>query len=236
MKHRIADFFFPRICPICGRRLSLTEEGICYSCLISLPRTDYANKTKRNEIKNLFELKINVEHAISFMRYMPKERSASIVKSFKYNHAEKLAITMGRIMAEEIAATAPAIFRDIDIIIPVPISRKRRKERGYNQAEKLAEGVAEIVGKPIDYSAVIRKKFIESQTRLTPTERVENIKDAFDCIHPERLNGKHLLLIDDVITTGATVLSLADTITAKTTNVTFSILSLGITGDTRHNR
>lgn len=170
------------------------------------------------------------------MRYLPGEDSTKIVKSIKYSHAKGLAHFMGRMMAEEFSQSQPNIFTGIDLIIPMPLTKSRLRKRGYNQAEELAKGITEIVSIPIDTTSVARKKFNASQTTQTHENRTENVKDAFRCAHPDSLNGKHILLLDDVITTGATVLSLADTINAACENVTFSVLSLCITGELKHNK
>ncbi|MCQ2254856.1 MAG: ComF family protein [Bacteroidaceae bacterium] len=200
-----------------------------------MPRTAYSRNTKRNEVKNLFELKIPIERAGSFMRYLPNERSASIIKNMKYSHNYGLARMMGRMMAEEFSQPNSDFFADIDVIIPAPLTKKRNTERGYNQAEELARGIVQVVDKQIDTTSVIRRIFKASQTTLSREERTKNVQDAFDCIHPEQLSGKHILLVDDVITTGATLLSLADSILEKTDNVRFSVLSLAITGDLKYN-
>lgn len=153
----------------------------------------------------------------------------------KYSHNYGLARMMGRMMAEEFSQPNSDFFADIDVIIPAPLTKKRNTERGYNQAEELARGIVQVVDKQIDTTSVIRRIFKASQTTLSREERTKNVQDAFDCIHPEQLSGKHILLVDDVITTGATLLSLADSILEKTDNVRFSVLSLAITGDLKYN-
>lgn len=231
---RITDFFFPRICHVCGGRLSLSEEEVCLGCLTCLPRTALSKNTDRNEVKNLYELKIPIKRAGAFMRYLPEEDSAKIVKSIKYHNAIALAHTMGRMMAEEFSQSSPNIFTGIDLIIPTPLTKSRQRKRGYNQAEELAKGITEVVDIPIDTTSVIRKRFNASQTTLSHDKRSENVRNAFHCVRPDSLNGKHLLLVDDVITTGATILALADSIAAECENVTFSVLSLCITGELKH--
>ena len=119
-------------------------------------------------------------------------------------------------------------FDDIDVIIPLPISTKRSWQRGYNQSNLLARGISLVTGITVDNEVVRRKTFAKSQTHLSPTERRENVKDAFQLINEERIKGKHLLLIDDVVTTGATIIACAQEL-AKAEGVRISVLSVGFT-------
>lgn len=231
---RLLDFLFPRICPICGGRLSLTEEHLCLECLMSLPRTTYSQSPDDNDVKNLFELQIPIVRAGAFMRYMPGKDSARLVGKLKYSTGKKLARFMGRMVAEEYSTARQDFFGGIDVIVPMPLSASRLRERGYNQAEEMAKGISDVTGIAVDTASTRRKHFKVSQTSLTRMEREENVKGAFECVLPERLNGKHILLLDDVITTGSTVLALADSILAKAKGVSFSVLSIGITGEMRH--
>ena len=234
--YRILDFFLPRICPICGGRLSLSEEQLCLSCLLKLPRTAYDTNTKRNEVKYFFELKIPIVRAASYMRYMPNSDSANVIKAIKYHKGKGLAKMMGRMMAEEFSVAKPNFFDGVDMIIPMPLTRKRYRKRGYNQAEELCKGIAEVTNLEINTTAVKRKYFKISQTQLARYERYANVTNAFECVSPKRLNGKHILLVDDVVTTGATLLSLADSIVDQTEGVNFSVLTLGVTGELKHIR
>ena len=182
-----------------------------------------------NKLMDKFLLKIDIKRASALMRYVPGSPNTNIVKKIKYKDGQTLAVYMGRMMAETHAPFG--FFNGIDLIIPVPLTRKRRNHRGYNQTELLAKGVSEITNIPIDNVSVVRRQWKVSQTQLNVMQRSENVKDAFDCVKPENLNGKHILLIDDVVTTGSTLLSLADSIVAKTSDVKFSILTLAITAE-----
>ncbi len=168
------------------------------------------------------------------MRYMPGKDCARLVGMIKYSGGKTLARYMGRMLAEEYSAAKQNFFEGIDVIVPMPLSTNRLRERGYNQAEEIAKGISDITGIAVDSSSTKRKRFKVSQTSLTRMEREDNVKGAFDCVLPERLNGKHVLLLDDVITTGSTVLALAGSILEKTNGVSFSVLSIGITGELKH--
>lgn len=231
LSRRILDFFFPRICPICGGRLSLSEELLCLECRVSLPRTRCHENPTDNEMKNLFELQIAIERAVAFMRYMPNAVSANLIKECKYANGKAMSNMVGRFVAKEYAATSPHLFDDVDVIVPVPLVPSRKRERGFNQSEVIARGFSSITGIPVDAQSVKRQHFHKSQTYLSDAERMENVKDAFKCVKPDRLSGKHILLLDDTITTGATIISLANAIMDETKDVKFSVLTIGIAGE-----
>lgn len=200
---------------------------------MNIPRTGFAAAPSDNDMKNMFLLQIPIERAAAFMRYMPGTDSARIVKTIKYSNGRNLAGKMGEIVAQEFLAEDKSFFEGIDVIIPTPLTIKRRRERGHNQAEEFAKGLAKETGIPMDSDSVRRVKFTVSQTALDRQERENNVKDAFRCIHPEKLKGKHILLVDDVVTTGATLLALAHSILKNTNDTTFSMLTIGIAGGLR---
>lgn len=231
IKHRILDLLFPRICPLCGGILSLTEELLCLECLLSLPRTKYHECPYDNDVKNLFELQIPVERAVSFMRYMPGTDSSKLIKATKYRSGKSMAFMFGKMVAQEYVDAGSRFFDDIDVIVPVPLTPGRKNARGFNQSEAIAKGVSAVTGISVDAKSVRRLRFLKSQTALRKDERLENVDGVFRCVAPQSLAGKHILLLDDIVTTGATLLSLADSIRQKTENVTFSVLTMGITGE-----
>ena len=124
------------------------------------------------------------------------------------------------------ASALSGLFDDIDALVPVPLARKRERERGYNQSMMLARGVSEVTGLPINNKVVRRTKFMGSQTRRGRWERNENVEDVFEVKDSHGLSGKHLLLIDDVVTTGATIIACAKEM-QKASNVKISVLALG---------
>ncbi|MCF0202214.1 MAG: ComF family protein [Bacteroidaceae bacterium] len=228
MYKRLSDFFFPRICHICGGRLSLGESHLCVECFSQLPYTAFTDY-RHNSLSDLFELQIPIRRANALVRYIPETPGANMVKSIKYHYGRKLANYMGTLMAE-----CDGMFGDVDTIVPVPLTRSRKRQRGYNQAEEIAKGIASVTGLPIDTDSVKRTRYNGSQTMLKGAERWENVRGCFKCVHPERLRGKHILLVDDVVTTGATMLSLAQSIMEEADGVSFSVFSLCITGEMRY--
>lgn len=212
----------------------MTEEEVCLKCFLELPRTAYIQRPEDNSLAGIFKLQVNIHKAVSFMRYLKNSDSSGLVKAIKYKKGVTLGRYMGRIVAEEFLTVSPVFFDDIDVIVPMPLTKARYRQRGYNQSELIAEGLSEVTGVPVDRDAVARLFFNVSQTQLTTHERRENVKRVFQCVHPERLGGKHVLLIDDVLTTGSTLLALAKSIDDVVENVSFSVLVLASAGETTH--
>jgi len=221
----VIDTVFPRFCCACGRRLMLNEETICVNCLDNLPLT-YIKGKQGNMVERMFwDDKICVRRANSFIYYEPESLYSRIFFKFKYYKQPEIAVAFGRMMAQDLAGTD--FFEGIDMIVPVPLSKERLKKRGYNQSERLAMGISEITGLHIEAEAVRRTVDNPTQTRLRESDRIENAKNIFKLARPELVSGKHVLVVDDIITTGSTIRSFAHTL-AEAGNVETSILSLGI--------
>lgn len=221
----LSDFLFPRYCPICGERLELDERPLCIRCNMDLPRLNLFSAPTDNALAQLFWGKANVERVAAFMTYQPKSDASAVITDTKYHNLATIGTEMGRMIAQEAAPTG--FFDGIDALLPVPVSASRRIDRGYNQSEMIAQGVSQVTGIPIINFAVLRTHFNRSQTKLSNEEREENVKDAFHVIYPDALNGKHILVIDDVVTTGATLQSFINEIHRSTQGVTASILTMG---------
>lgn len=216
--------FFPRYCVVCGKRLSAVEEITCIKCLAHLPLTGIKGK-KGNIIERiLWDYTIDTQRANSFLFYYPQSPYCNIYFHFKYYGHPEVAVVYGKLMAMDLLDTG--FFAGVDCIVPVPLSAKRLRKRGYNQSERLAFGVGLVTGLPVITDAVARKVDNTTQTRLTTQERRENVENIFTLVRPEALNGKHVLLIDDVITTGSTIKSCAYAI-MQAKNVKLSVLTLG---------
>lgn len=223
---RIVDFIAPRSCVICGRRLSPTERSLCSVCVLHLYRTTFQFTPEDNEMAQLFWGLLPVERTAALIYYEPRSETAALIYKLKYGHRPDIGEDLGRIMAEEMK---PAGFLDgIDVLLPIPLSKKRYWQRGYNQSEMLARGMSEVTGLPVITKAVRRTNFRQSQTSLTRKERQENVEGTFVLRHPEQLENKHVLLIDDICTTGATLLACSETI-RSIKGIRISILTLGFT-------
>lgn len=221
---RLLDLISPRLCVVCGERLSVSEETICSKCNLHLPRTGFEQDPYENVMAKTFWGRIPVEKATALFYYEAHAETANILYELKYKNHPEIGETMGRLMAKELQLSH--FFDGIDGIVPVPLARKRERQRGYNQSLELARGVSVITGLPIYNKVVERTVFEGSQTQKGHWERNENVEKVFKLIDGEPIRGKHLLVIDDVVTTGATVVACAKELT-KAGGVKISILALG---------
>lgn len=217
------DLISPRLCVVCGNRLAVTEETLCSKCYLHLPRTDFANDLYENVMAKLFWGQIKLEKATALFYYEPHAETAQILYELKYKNHPEIGVVMGRMMAKELMKSG--LFEDIDALVPVPLAKKREHERGYNQSLELAKGVSEVTGLPIANLVIRRTKFVGSQTKRGRWERNENVEHVFELVD-EDISDQHLLLIDDVVTTGATVIACAKEM-QKASNVKISVLALG---------
>ena len=225
---RFLDFISPRLCVVCGHRLAPTERSLCSVCLFHLPRTDFHQKPLDNQMAQLFWGLTTIQKAAALFYYHPHSETAQIVYRLKYNNRPDIGEDMGRIMAREMQCSD--FFSDIDVLLPVPLSRKRYHQRGYNQSEMLAIGISDVTHLPIVTKALRRKEFHQSQTSLNRWQRQENVADTFELKDDSWLRDKHVLLIDDVCTTGATLIACANAI-KEVEGIRISVLTLGFTKD-----
>ena len=222
---RLLDLIAPRLCVVCGHRLSVTEEVICSKCNFHLPRTGFHRNAYDNEMAKMFWGQIPIERATAFFYYEPHAETANILYELKYKNHPEIGSVVGRMLAKEIQPSG--FFDGIDGIVPVPLAKKRQRQRGYNQSEEIARGVSEITGLPICKKVVRRNSFKGSQTNKGRWDRQENVEHVFELIDAEAVSNKHLLLIDDVVTTGATCIACAKAL-CQTEGVRISILSLAL--------
>ena len=219
--------FFPHYCAVCEDRLREDEEVLCADCWRRFPRTNF-HLQKDNSVERLFWGKFTLGKATAFCYYWQEDDYSRIVRLLKYEGRPDVGVAMGRKMAEELMPSG--FFEGVDALIPVPLHEKRMKERGYNQSEQLAIGIREMTGIPLRTDAVVRVRNTETQTHKTAQERYENMQQVFQrTASIESLQGKHVLLIDDVLTTSATLTACADAL-QKVPDLTISILALAMAG------
>ena len=222
--HRLLDLISPRLCVVCGQRLTVSEETLCARCNLHLPRTDFHLDPYENEMAKLFWHQIPIERATALFYYEAHAETANILYELKYTDHPEIGEVMGRLMAKELKPSG--FFDGIDGIVPIPLAKKRQRQRGYNQSLEISRGVSEITSLPIYNKVVRRIAFEGSQTNKGRWERNENVENVFELTDETAINGKHLLIVDDVVTTGATVLACAKEL-CKAPNVKFSVLALG---------
>lgn len=223
---RIVDFLQPRFCVICGSRLAVSEEVVCCKCNMLLPRTNQCSSALDNDMARLFWGRLHVAQCASFMHYQSHTPASRLFYQLKYHNQPEVGVVLGRMAASEYDAYG--FFEGVDMIIPLPLSRKRERQRGYNQCLAIAYGIAQVKNIPIRTDVVKRVKNTETQTHKNPIERLENVQDAFLLQKPEVVKGKHVLLVDDVVTTGASLVACGREL-EKAGGVVVSIFTLGQT-------
>lgn len=218
------ELIFPNNCVVCGKALLFQEVYLCTNCLYHLPRTSF-HKEKDNAVSKLMWGRVYIEHASSFFFYRKGSEYQQILYQLKYNGQKELGYEMGKHYGADLK-TAES-FPDVDLLIPVPLHPARERSRGYNQSYWIAKGLSEMIEKPVVTNAVKRVINTKSQTKKTRGERWENVQSIFELQNNKALENKHVLIVDDVITTGATIEALANTL-LQTENVKISLATLAV--------
>lgn len=222
----VASLMLPRTCLACGRELLENEGCVCLACCYNMPLTNFA-KHKENPIKLLFENVLPVESATAMFWFVGGTEWQRIIHHFKYYGRWFFAQKMGEWLGRELRDSGN--FEEVDLVVPIPLHYGRRLRRGYNQSEQLALGVAREMGVKYEFHSVRRCLYNDSQTSKNYRERWDNVEDIFEVRSVDKLRGKHLLLVDDVLTTGATMASCASAIIkACNGDVKISIASLSV--------
>lgn len=220
----LIGLILPHYCPVCGKRLYDNEQAICESCLKKLPRTMY-HVWDDNPMVKEFWGKFPVEKAAAWFFYTHGSPYAHMIHLFKYHGRKKLAFELGRLMTAEIQPSG--FFEGINCIVPVPLHKDKEKLRGYNQSEWISYGIAAATGIRVINDAVERTRPTMTQTKKSARERFKNMKGVFVAKDNDALIGKHILLVDDVMTTSATLTACADAL-REVKGIRFSILTLAL--------
>ena len=177
------------------------ESHLCDLCLFHLPRTNF-EKDLNNPVAQLFWGRVFIELATSFFFYSKGSKYQHILHELKYKGKKEIGFEIGKIFGKEIMNSE---FSDVDLIVPIPLHPSRERKRGYNQAEWIAMGLAEAMGKPLENKSILRITSSSTQTKKGRYDRWTNVEGIFRTRLPEKLVNKHILLVDDVVTTGATL-------------------------------
>lgn len=215
--------FFPDSCVVCGVKLLSPEECICLGCISKLPKTNNF-KEEGNAAEMLMAGRLPFERIASFCVYSKGGMLPPLVYRLKYHHKKEIGVLLGRIYGKDLKGSD--FIRSVDVIVPVPLHPKKEKERGYNQAEMIAAGLSLATAIPMSTGNLIRSVYNPTQTKRTKTQRWENVKGVFSVKHPPEFEDKHILLVDDVITTGST-LEACGLALQECKNIKISIVTLG---------
>lgn len=201
MLQDLLSLFYPNLCAGCSKSLLKNEKVICIDCRASMPRTDF-HTFRENPVHKLFRGRTRVESSTSLLYFNKGAGVQQMLHQLKYKGNTELGEELGNELGS--ALKDSAYFQGIDAVMPVPLHPKKEKARGYNQSMLIAKGVANTLQVEASKN-LVRKTNSGSQTRKSRYERWENVETAFAIQNPEKLKGKHILLIDDVVTTGATI-------------------------------
>jgi ComF family protein len=216
------SLLFPRKCYACGSHLVRNESLICTECYVIIPRTNYHTLTD-NPVAQLFWGRCMIEKAAAFSYYNKGSRIRKLIHNLKYKGIRELGYELGRIYG--LSLDSSGFMDDIDLIIPVPLHPEKKQIRGYNQSEIISFGIADAAHLPVDVNSLVRTIVSATQTKRSRYERWTNVEGIFEVIDPQAIMRKHVLLVDDVITTGSTIESCVNEL-LKTEGVKVSVVAL----------
>ena len=202
IKDSFLNLIFPHVCEGCGSDIINEESRLCIRCLTALPETNFQIHSG-NPVEKIFWGRLSLVSATAQYYFTKESLMQHLMHQLKYKGNKELGFQLGRLMG--IALKETNRFNNIDALVPLPLFPSKEKKRGYNQATVLCEGIAEIISLPVLNNVVIRPQHTDTQTKKGRIERWKNIEGKFELVNPEMIKNKHLLLVDDVVTTGATL-------------------------------
>jgi ComF family protein len=205
LKEHLEDFstlIYPNLCICCGESLVKQEKHFCTGCAIGLPRT-YYHLASGNPVEQIFWGRVKVEKATSFFLFQKGSKYQKMLHYLKYRGNQSVGEELGRMFGVD--CNEVNYFRDVDYIVPVPLHPRKQRQRGYNQSEAIARGLQVLLPREIENKNLKRRYYSSTQTRKGRFERWENVNNLFAQNNHVRFENKHILLVDDVVTTGATL-------------------------------
>lgn len=222
----LTDFIMPRYCKVCGKRLNLGEEHLCMGCFASMPVLEWNPDDGFSPAERILLSERQVQRAASVIQYDKDSNYRKIIYHLKYYNHPDVGVWLSAMGAEKLAGRG--FFDGIDIIIPVPLSKRKKRRRGYNQSSYIAYGIRQVTGMPVYEDIIIRTKNRSRQAGLGRFQRWKNATGLYSVARPECLNGKHVLLVDDVMTTGATLCSVIKALCEANSGIRVSVFTLAI--------
>jgi ComF family protein len=221
----LLSLLYPKLCIICDELLMEQESFFCLACFLKLPKTNYHLIANNRSVERLSG-RFSFVKATSYFYYNKGGLTQKLIAEIKYRGNRHLGEWIGSYLAKDLISSD--FFQDVDYLVPIPLHRSKEKKRGFNQAEKIAKGIAQVTGIPMEVSNVFREQANTSQTKKAVFERWQNTQNIFNLKDTELFSKKHILLIDDVLTTGSTLEAVARSV-LKSAEVKISILTLAIT-------
>ena len=220
----LLNLVYPKNCCICKENLIGNEEEICTACLYHIPRTNF-HLQKDNAIEKRFWGKANIERATAFFFFQKGSDFRELLHLLKYKGEQQIGVVLGEFAAADLLQSPD--FSGIDFLVPVPLHHNKLRQRGYNQSECIARGLSQVLNIPIDAKNLFRVIENPTQTKKSVYERWENTNGIFDIVDAKIFENKHILLIDDVLTTGSTLVACVEAL-QKTKNIKISIFTLAV--------
>ncbi len=221
----LINLFYPNICHICDTELYKNQNIICTNCVNELPITNF-HLDNENSVKKVFYGRVPIENATSLLIFKKKGSVQKLVHSLKYRGHKEIGVYLGKWLGAELASTAS--YSNIDMVIPVPLHKKKLRARGFNQVEEFGKHIAAALNIPYVDNVLLKRSFSTTQTLKTRLARWGNIEESFILVNSEKIKNKHILLVDDLITTGATLEACSDVI-LQAENTKISIATMAFT-------
>jgi len=216
------SLLFPRLCYACGNHLLRNEHLICTECFVVIPRTGY-HTVEDNPVAQLFWGRCKIEKAAAFSYYNKGSRIRKLIHNLKYKGIKEIGYELGRMYG--LSLNDSGFINDVDLIIPVPLHPSKKRIRGFNQSETISMGIADSTHLPLDIKSLTRKMVSATQTKRSRYDRWTNVDGIFQVIDAQAIAEKHILLVDDVITTGSTIESCTNEL-LKIQGVRVSVVAL----------
>jgi ComF family protein len=202
---------YPQICFGCGTDQVEKNRPLCNQCIHDLPFTDFFS-INENPVEKIFWGRVQVQYASALLFFTKVSLVQTLMAQLKYHHNKKVGILFGHLMGQAIVSEQK--FKQIDLLIPIPILPSKINSRGYNQSQVVAMGIQQVWNRPIMQDVLIKKTWTNSQTKKDRKARLQQVPDLFILQNPACIKGKHILLVDDVLTTGATLEAAIETLMA----------------------
>ncbi len=196
------SLFYPNVCMACNGTLAAGEDLICIGCMVGLPKTQF-HTDANNPVAQAFWGRVPLHAAAAYYYFEKGGNVQHLLHNLKYNGQKALGQKVGMLYGSELKEND--WFGTVDKVLPVPLHKRKQRQRGYNQSEFFAVGMATALGAHTDTTTLIKTIATQSQTKKSRAERIANVKEVFKLNNPDSLKNKHVLLVDDVITTGATI-------------------------------